>query len=103
MPNKYAQNKGWHVPKQHYKISNWSEYNNALRHRGNIEIWINDVAIKSWYEHDRVYSGAGAPKLFSDFAILVCHEIRQVYKLPLRQCQGFIKSIFKILQLSMLL
>ncbi len=99
MPNKYAQRKGWHVPKQHYRISNWSEYNNALRHRGNIEIWIDDVAIKNWYEQDRVYDGAGAPKLFSDFAILVCHEIRQVYKLPLRQCQGFINSIFKILQL----
>jgi len=75
------------------------EYNDALRHRGNIEIWIDDVAIKNWYERDRVYDGAGTPKLFSDFAILVCHEIRQVYKLPLRQCQGFINSIFKILQL----
>ena len=29
MPNKYAEKKGWKVPKQKYKIKNWSEYNEA--------------------------------------------------------------------------
>ena len=37
MPNKYAKRKGWKVPKQRYKITNWNEYNQALRNRGNIE------------------------------------------------------------------
>ncbi len=54
----------------------------------------NDV-MKNWYEQDRIYDGTGAPKLFSDFAITICHELRQVFKLPLRQCQGFIYSIFQ--------
>ena len=29
MPHKYAQSKGWNVPKQKYKLTNWSEYNNS--------------------------------------------------------------------------
>jgi len=101
MPNKYPNKKGWQVPKQHYKINNWSEYNDALRCRGNIEIWMSDDAIEKWYEKDRVYDGTGTPKKFSDFAIITCHEIRQVYKLPLRQSQGFINSLFKLKQLSL--
>ncbi len=43
----------------------------------------------------RVYTGAGAPKRFSDFSIRTCHEIRFGYRLPLRQTQGFIDSLFR--------
>jgi hypothetical protein len=101
MPNKYSEKKGWKVPKQKYKVSNWSEYNQALRNRGRIEFWIDEEAIEQWYEKDRVNDGTGAPKRFSDFAILVCHEVRQVYRLPLRQNEGFINSVFTIMQVPL--
>jgi len=71
MPNKYPERKGWRVPKQRYKISNWPEYNEALRQRGNIEIWLSKDAIENWYEKDRVNNGNGAAKEYSDFAIIV--------------------------------
>ena len=100
MPNKYAKKKGWKLPKQKYKISNWDEYTQGLRDRGNIEIWISDEAINNWYEMSRIYDGTGAPKKYTDFAIITCHEVRQVYRLPLRQCQGFINSIFALKQIS---
>ena len=102
MPNKYPERKGWKLPKQVYKVSNWAEYNTALRNRGAIDLWISDDAIERWYESDQVYDGTGAPKRFSDFAILTCHEIRQVYHLPLRQCQGFIDSLFRQLKLPLI-
>ncbi len=73
MPNKYAKRKDWKVPKQRYKITNWNEYNQALRNRGNIEFWISDDVIEKWYEPNRVYDGTGTPKKFSDFAIIICH------------------------------
>lgn len=95
MPNKYAIKKGWSLPKQKFTITNWSEYNAALRSRGDIEVWLSEDAIAQWYEPERVNDGTGVPKLYSDFAILVCHEIRMVYRLPLRQCQGFIDSMFR--------
>ena len=94
MPNKYANKKGWKVPKQKYKLTNWSEYNAALRRRGAIDVWLSEEAISQWHEKDRVYDGTGSPKLFSDFAIITCHELRQVYRLPLRQAHGFIDSLF---------
>jgi len=102
MPYKYAEKKGWNIPKQKYKILNWPDYNNALRNRGSIECWISQEAIDNWYEPERIYDGTGAPKKFSDLAIIICHEIRQVYKLPLRQCQGFINTIFEMMGLNIL-
>lgn len=101
MPNKYAEKKEWNVPKQRYKLSNWSEYSDTLRRRGEIDVWLSDEAISLWYEKDRVYDGTGAPKRFSDFAIITCHEIRQVYRLPLRQAEGFINSLFRIMNIPL--
>lgn len=101
MPNKYAEKKGWKIPKQKFKISNWSDYNKALRQRGDITVWLSDEAIADWYEKSRVYDGSGTPKLYSDFSIIICHEIRLVYKLPLRQSQGFIDSLFRLMKLPL--
>lgn len=101
MPNKYPEKKGWNVPKQKYKLSNWSDYNAALRHRGEIDVWLSEDAIAQWYEVNRVYDGTGTPKLYTDFAIKTCHEIRQVYRLPLRQCQGFIDSLFRLMDVAL--
>ena len=102
MPNKYAKKKGWNVPKQKYKLSNWSDYNAALRSRGDITAWLSEAAIAQWYVQDRVYDGTGTPIWYSDFAIITCHEIRQVYHLPLRQTQGFINSLFRLLDVPLL-
>jgi len=30
------------------KISNWNEYNEALRKRGSVTFWIGDSAVESW-------------------------------------------------------
>ncbi len=63
MPNKYPEKPGWNVPKQKFKVTNWGEYNDSLRRRGNITVWLSDDAISQWYEMDRVYNGTGAPRL----------------------------------------
>jgi len=101
MPNKYAEKKGWKVPKQNYKIKNWLEYNDSLRTRGRIDIWLSDGAIENWHEESQIYDGTGAPKVYTDLAIIVCHEIRQVYRLPLRQTEGFINSLFEVLDVPL--
>ena len=87
--------------KQKYKLTNWPEYNQSLKRRGSIDVWLSEEAISMWHVADRVYDGTGAPKLYSDFAIITCHEMRQVYRLPLRQCQGFINSLFRIMGISL--
>ena len=101
MPNKYPEKKDWNAPKQKHKLSNWSEYNESLRQRGNITVWLSEEAISCWYEKDRVYDETGAPRRYTDFSIMTCHEIRLVYKLPLRQCQGFINSLFYLMNIPL--
>jgi hypothetical protein len=101
MPNKYPQKKGWNVPKQKYKLTNWSEYHEALRRRGDMTVWLSKEAIMKWIEPDRMYNGTGTPRLYTDFSIITCHEIRQVFRLPLRQCEGFINSLFRILNIPL--
>ena len=48
MPYKYAKDKGWKVPKQKYKLKNWSKYSNALKDRGRIDFWLDKEAIDNW-------------------------------------------------------
>ncbi len=96
MPNKYLERKGIAVPKQKYKVTNWTEYSNSLKRRGDIEICMSDEAIEIWYHKDQSQDGSGKQEEYTDFAIKTCHEIRKVFHLPLRQSVGFIDSIFRI-------
>ena len=48
-----SREKGWKIPKQKFKVTNWSEYNESLRRRGNITVWLSYEAISQWYETDR--------------------------------------------------
>ena len=100
MPNKFLNKKGIEIKRQKYKVINWSEYNKALKKRGDIKVWLSQEVIDYWYEPDRNYDGNGSPKKYSDLAIMACHEIRKVFKLPLRQTEGFINSLFEINGLS---
>ncbi|MGD9108723.1 MAG: transposase [Gammaproteobacteria bacterium] len=93
MPNKHLNNKGIAIKKQKYKLKNWAA---PLKNRGNIKIWLSQKVIDAWYEIDSNYDGTGSPKKYSDFAIITCHEIRKVFKLSLRQTEGFINSSFAI-------
>ncbi|MFT5950945.1 MAG: hypothetical protein ACI9BN_001201, partial [Francisella sp.] len=72
MPYKYPKSKDWHVPKQKYKITNWSEYNKALKNRGSIDFWLTDNAIEQWYEVDQDNIGCRSPQKYTDFAIIIC-------------------------------
>jgi hypothetical protein len=73
----------------------WSDYNKKMKCRGDITLWMSPDVIQQWYINDRVYDGTGAPELYSDFAIITAHEIRQIFHLPLRQCEGFVNALFK--------
>ena len=95
MPNKWLNKKGVEIKKQCYRVSNWSDYNEHLKCRGDINVWLSQAIIDNWYCEERIYDGTGSTCEYSDVTIIACHEIRQVFKLPLRQTQGFIDSLFK--------
>lgn len=72
-----------------------------MKRRGDIAIWLSQDVIDQWYPEDRSYLDDGAPRLYSNMAIMTIHEIRQVFRLPLRQCEGFVNALFKLLNLEL--
>lgn len=78
--------------KKQYRVRNWKEYNEALVNRGRIIFWITEEAIRKWEERQK--SGKrGKPRLFSSTAIETALTLGQVFHLPLRQTEGFLRDI----------
>jgi len=96
MPNKFLNRKGIAIKKQKYKVANWSEYNESLKRRCDVEVWLSQESIDNWYNEYFKQDGSGKQNEYSDLAVIICHEIRKVFKLPLRQTEGFINSLFRI-------
>ena len=88
------------VAKQKFKITNWPTYNKALINRGSITFWLDDEAIQAWYE-STTPSSRGRPQRYSDLAITTVLVIKRVFRLTLRAAQGFIDSIFTLMNVPL--
>jgi hypothetical protein len=44
MPFKTNQDRRRHIPKQRYQVTNWPEYDGALRQRGSLTMWFTEAA-----------------------------------------------------------
>ena len=98
MPYKFNARCRHKFAKKRYRVTNWREYNENLRGRGDLTIWITGDAQKKWTAARRKSRG-GQPK-YSDLAITMCLTLGMVYKLPLRQTQGLMRSISKLMKLD---
>jgi Transposase DDE domain len=79
------------------RISNWKEYNRVLVNRGSLTVWIDEEAIKNWlYQGHHGFRGRDFK--FSDFAIETALMLKVLFKLPLRALEGFINSIFQLIE-----
>ena len=68
------------------------EYDRALVNRGNVTFWLTPRAIATW---SAVGVGKRRGQLqYSDLAIETALTLRLVFRLPLRQTEGFLTSIF---------
>jgi hypothetical protein len=76
-------------------VTNLAEYNQGLRRRGDLTVWISDEALGMWSAARRTTRG-GQPR-YSDLAIELCQTLGMVFKQPLRQTQGFMRGIAGIL------
>lgn len=79
-----------------YKITNWREYNESLVNRGDITVWFNEDAVESW-EHPNDSIKVGRPFTYSDTAIECLLTIRELFRLPYRQTEGFGRSLTGLL------
>src|SRR3982751_5133074 len=87
------------MSKDKYKVKNWSEYNEGLKQRGSLRIWINTEIVQQWKYQGEIKRGG--QQQYSDMAIELCLIVRKVYHLPLRQTEGFMNSFFKQSSLSL--
>jgi hypothetical protein len=83
MPYKHNESRRHKIEKARYNVTNWPEYNKALRQRGDITIWFTEEALAAW--HPAKTGARGRPQEYSDLAIETTLFIRQVFHLPLRQ------------------
>lgn len=75
-----------------YRIKNWSAYNASLKQRGSLNVWLAPDLHHSWYAEP---SGEpGSPQKYSDTAITAALSIRKLFRLPYRQTEGFLESLF---------
>lgn len=98
MPHKFNAAHRDKIPKQKYCVTNWSEYNEGLRRRGDLTVWVCDTALDLWSPPRRTTRG-GQPR-YSDLAIELCLTLGLVFNQPLRQTQGLMRSIAKLLRLN---
>ncbi|NEI82223.1 IS5 family transposase [Rhizobium ruizarguesonis] len=91
MPHKFNADRRDKIAKQKYQVTNWPAYNESLRQRGDLTIWVKDEALSLWTARRRTSRG-GQPK-YSDLAITLCLTLRVVYGLALRQTQGLMRSV----------
>ena len=74
------------IPKQRYRVTNWAEYDAALRQRGSLTIWFTAEAIAAWRAEPHRTRG-GQPH-YSALAIRTALTLRAVFRLALRQTEG---------------
>src|SRR3954465_11384307 len=88
-----------HIPKQRHRVTNWAEYDAALRARGSLTIWFTPEAIAAWRAEPR--TGRGGQPRYSTLAIMTALTLRAVFRLALRQTEGLIGSVLHLLGLDL--
>lgn len=81
--------------KTEYRVRNWPEYEQGLRDRGDVSVWFTGEAANSWLW--RATGKTGGPRLYSDLAIETTLMLRTVFGLPLRQAEGFVGLLLRML------
>lgn len=97
MPNKHNNGKRHKFKKAKYRLSNHKDYNQTLKNRGRIDVWLSEDILQTWQNDTRVFDGNGSTVKYPDITIETCHALRMVFKLPLRQAQGFIENVLEML------
>ncbi|MEO9782234.1 MAG: transposase [Sedimentitalea sp.] len=98
MPLKLNASRRGKIPKQRHQVTNWAEYNNCLRQRGDLTAWISEDALALWSALCR--TTRGGQRRYSDLAIEMCLTLGLVFKQPLRQTQGLMRSIARLLRVE---
>ena len=84
--------------KTKYRVGNWPAYEQALVRRGDITLWLSADAIAAWTPAPT--GRRGGQRKFSDHAIETALTLRLVFGLPLRQAEGFLRSVLSLMNVD---
>jgi hypothetical protein len=99
MPFKHHSKGRRHIPRQRHRVTNWRDYDASLRNRGSLTVWFTPEAIAAWKAQPR--TTPGGQRHYSDLAIETALTLRAVFRLALRQSEGLIGSIMKMLEINL--
>ncbi len=99
MPYKFNASRRHKFDKKKYRVTNWPDYNESLRRRGDVTMWIDESVVDLWAAP--ASSSRGRPATFSDYSIEICLQVRVVFGLALRQTQGFVRCLLGLMKLDL--
>jgi hypothetical protein len=82
-----------------FKVTNWAEYDAGLRQRGSLTLWVTAEAVDGWAAPRR--KTRGGQKRYSDLAIETALTLGLVFGLQLRQVEGFLTSVLRLMGLDL--
>src|SRR5215211_690908 len=94
MPFKHNAARRHRIPQARYRVRNWSEYEAGLKRRGDLTLWLDEGALAGWPAPRR--STPGGQAWYSDAAIELVLMLRLVFRLALRQAEGFAASALRV-------
>lgn len=99
MPFKFHEPRRHEIPRARYRVTNWPDYDRGLVERGDIRFWISDEALTAWVAPRRRTRGGQAR--YSDLAIEAVLMLATVFRLPLRQSEGFVRWLMVLMKLDL--
>ncbi len=99
MPFKHNVFRRHRIGKMKFKVTNWAEYEAGLRRRGSLMLWMTPEALSSW-QAPKWRTRGGHPR-YSDLAIETALTLGLVFGLRLRQTEGFLTAMLKLMGLHL--
>jgi hypothetical protein len=96
MPHKVNADRRDKISKKKLRVTNWAEYNEGLRWRGDLTVWISEDAIGLRSAARR--TPRGGQRRYTNLAIELCLTLGMVFKQPLRQTQGLMLTVARLLR-----
>ena len=99
MPHKFNATRRHRIAKAKYAVKNWPEYEASLCKRGDLRVWIAYDVADHW-----TVPGKRTPKgdpIYTDLAIETVLTLRLVFHQPLRQTEGFVRSVLAFMGLDL--
>jgi hypothetical protein len=96
---RYPKRSQYKYAKFRYRVQNWAQYEAGLKMRGALTLQLSDTALQVWRA-----PASGQPRgqlTYSDLAIEAALTIRMVFHLPLRQTEGFLRSLADLLDVDL--